>query len=133
MNINQSIKFINRINRETKEGLIKWEEGRSTPQSLMGTESFIGKVYVCKILDKYLQIYKFQSKYFFDEGVFEWIENYRLEFIDMFGKPEWAFPENRATYDLYETVRYKSTDVEGFFEKYFEDEKDTSEDDEDAL
>ena len=68
-------------------------------------------------------MYKYQSKYFYDEGAFEWTDGYRLEFMDGWGNSEWTFPSDRAIYDLYETVRYKASNVEGFIDKFLTDDE----------
>nr|WP_288836349.1 hypothetical protein [uncultured Flavobacterium sp.] len=76
-----------------------------------------------------LRLYKYQSKYYYDEGLYEWAEHYRLEFIDGWGNSEWTFPRDAATYDLYETVQFKTSNVEGFIDDFLseEDRKDADE------
>lgn len=123
MNTTYSIKIVTKLNRETKEGGIDWKISRAEPSSMLGSETLVDYVYTCTVLDKKLRLYKYQSKSYYDEGLYEWIENYRLEFIDDWGKSEWAFPDDRAIYDLYETVRYKTSGVEKFMEKFLDGEK----------
>ncbi len=116
-------RIITKLNRETKEGIVKWDTIRNKPSSLSGSEVLVDNVYVCKILDKRLRLYKYQSKYFLDEDRFEWNDGYRLEFMDSYGNSEWAFSEDRAIYDLYQSVRFKASDIEKFMGDYLANEE----------
>ena len=117
-------KIIIKLNRDTKEGKIKWTVNREKPSSLSGSEILSDNVYTCKVLDKIFRLFKYQAKYYFEEGLYEWDDDYRLEFVDFWGKSEWTFPKDRAIYDLYETVRFKTSNVEEFIDKFLtEDEK----------
>lgn len=130
MNIKHSTKIITKLNRDTQENKIKWEAARVKPYSISGNEAICDHVYTCKVLDKFIRLYKFQAKDYYDEGLYEWTDGYRLEFVDYLGNSEWTFPVDRAIYDLYETVRYKTTDVEGFVEKFLNEDEKKSNDDE---
>ncbi|MBK9718214.1 MAG: hypothetical protein IPO85_12010 [Saprospiraceae bacterium] len=118
MNTKHSSKIITKLNRDTKEGTIKWEVNRNKPSSLSGSEVLTDNVYTCKVLDKQFRLFKYQSKFYYDEGVYEWTDNFRLEFVDGWGNSEWAFPDNIAIYDLYETVRFKTSNIESFIDKF---------------
>lgn len=122
MNTKHSIKVITKLNRDTKEGLFKWEINRGRMLFLSGIEVLSDNVYTCKVLKKYLRLYKYQSKSYYDEATYEWIEGYRLEFVDSLGNSEWAFPDDRAIYDLYETVRFKTSNIEDFINDFLSDE-----------
>jgi hypothetical protein len=115
-------KIITKLNRETKEGTIKWDIIRNKPSSLSGSEVLIDNVYICKVLNKKLRLYKYQSKYFVDEERFEWTDSHRLEFMDGYGNSEWTFPADRGIYELYESVRFKASDIEQFIGDYLADE-----------
>ena len=124
MNEKHKNKIISKLNRETKEDIIKWEKNRTKPSSLAGSEILVENVYTTKVLERHLRLYRFQAKYFYDEESFEWTDSYRLEFIDIWGNSEWTFPEDRAIFDLYETVRYKTSNIDGFIDTFLtEDEK----------
>lgn len=120
-------KIIIKLNRDTKEDKIKWTVNREKPSSLSGSEILSDNVYVCKVLDKNFRLFRYQSKYYHDEDAYEWTDSYRLEFFDTWGNAEWAFPDDRAIYDLYETVRFKTSNIEGFMDKFLteEDKKDS--------
>ena len=122
MNTKHSIKVITKLNRDTKEGLFKWEINRGRMLFLSGIEVLSDNVYTCKVLKKYLRLYRYQSKSYYDEATYEWIEGYRLEFVDSLGNSEWAFPDDRAIYDLYETVRFKTSNIEDFINDFLSDE-----------
>ncbi len=129
MNTKHSSKIITKLNRDTKEGTIKWEVNRNKPSSLSGSEILTDNVYTCKVIDKQFRLFKYQSKYYYDEGLYEWSDNFRLEFVDAWGNSEWAFPDDRAIYDLYETVRFKTSNIENFIDKFLteEDKEETDE------
>ena len=85
MNEKHRNKIILKLNRETKEDIIKWEKNRTKPSSLAGSEILVENVYTTKVLERHLRLYRFQAKYFYDEESFEWTDSYRLEFIDIWG------------------------------------------------
>ena len=122
MNTKYSSKIIIKLNRDTKEGTIKWSVNRNKPSSLSGSDILYDNVYTCKVLDKNFRLFKYQSKYYYDEGLYEWTDNFRLEFIDGWDNSEWAFPGDTAIYDLYETVRFKTSNIEGFIDKFLTDD-----------
>jgi len=128
MNTSQSVRLVAKLNRDTKENKIKWRVSPSGALSLAGTETVLDNAYICKVLDKYIRLFRLKAKFYYDEGAYEWVENYRLEFVDVTGKSEWTFPDSTAIYDLYETVRYKTSNVEDFFNKFIGDEKEGDED-----
>jgi hypothetical protein len=117
-------KAISKINRETNEGKTKWNSSNSRPQSLPEGEDLSGPVYTCKVLDRFLRLYRFRAKHYFDEDEFAWTENLRLEFIDKNGNAIWTFPYNNATSDLYDTVQYQLANVRGFLEDFLDKEED---------
>jgi len=117
------IKIISKLNRETKEGTIKWDVNRTKPSSLSGSEQGLDNVYTAIVLGKKIRLYKYQYRSYYDEGLYDWVDSYRLEFIDDWGNSLWTFPDDRAIYDLYETVRYKTSNIEDFFNDYLSDEE----------
>ncbi len=122
MNTRDNIKLISKLNRDTKEDIIKWKFNDERINSIVGTEIVLNNSYVVKILNKILRIYKFKEKIYYDEDAYNWTENYKLEFIDNYGNSEFTFPEDRAIYDLYETVQYKTSGIENFLTEYLTDE-----------
>lgn len=118
MNTHSALETISKLNRETKEDRVVWQVNRSIPSSLLGTEELMDNVYMTKVLEKYLRLYKLQVKYYFDEGAYEWTENFRLEFTDERGNSIWRFPDDRSIIDLYETVTYKTSGAEKFFSDF---------------
>lgn len=122
MNTKHSIKIIVKLNRDTKDNKIKWEINRNKPNSLSGNELLSDNVYTCTVLEKNFRLYKYRAKHYYDEDAYEWSDHYRLEFIDKQGISEWDFPEDDATEHLYETVRFKTSDVEGFIDRFLSEE-----------
>jgi hypothetical protein len=122
MNSYEAQKVIIKLNRDTKEGKIKWEVSHHVPSSVGGTERLIDNVYITSVSKKKMRLYKLESKFYYDEGLSEWSESYRLEFIDFNNKTEWEFPKDSSILDLYDTVRYKTSNVEDFFKDFLTEE-----------
>jgi len=124
MKSNDTTKFVNKLNRETKENKVLWEIKNSSPSSLANDERILNNThYLAKIDNKQgVRLYKFQSKYYTDEDTYSWSDNLRLEFIDSFSNSTWEFPNDAATLSLYETVRYKTAGVESFLDSYLNNE-----------
>lgn len=122
MNGYEAQKVIVKLNRDTKEDKIKWEVTHTIPSSLAGTEKLIDNIYVAKVSTKKVRLYKYEYKHFYEEEIFFWLEAFRLEFIDLYEKTEWEFPRDNAVEDLYDSVRYKTSNVEDFFKDYLADE-----------
>ncbi len=120
----KTTKAIAKINRETKDGKIIWEIDRRASPSLRGDEVLLDNVYVGKITDRMFRLYRYQTKYFVDEDIFHWVDRYRLEIIDVRGNSLWELFDNQAVADLYNTVQFKTADVEGFYKDFLADEDD---------
>jgi hypothetical protein len=127
-----SQKVILKLNRDTKENKIKWSVVTNfIPSSISGTEVLVGSIYLSKVNDRSLILYKYRHRYYFDEDQYNLVDDIRLEFINKSGISEWEFPQDRAIDDLYETVRYKSAHIDEFFQDFLkEQEEDDDEDDE---
>jgi len=122
MNSYDAQKVILKLNRDTKEDKITWEVKHGSPLSLGGTEKLIDNSYVTIVGGRKIRLYKYETKFYYDEGLYEWSEAYRLEFIDFYDKAEWEFPRDNSILDLYDTVRYKTSKVEDFFKDYLTEE-----------
>lgn len=118
MNGYEAQKVILKLNRDTKEDKIEWKVTHNRPSSLAGMEVLKDNIYVAKVSTKRIRLYKYEYKYFYEEDAFVWSESYRLEFVDALGNSEWEFPNDNAIDDLYDSVRYKTSNVEDFFKDY---------------
>jgi len=125
----KTIALITKLNRDTKEGKLNWQISRVQPV-LSIPEVVLDNIYYTKVEQKLLRLYKYSTKYYFDEDSFEWTTGFRLEFVDNYWKSEWAFPEIAMLADLYETVRYKTSGIEDFLDKYLEGEEEQNQGDE---
>lgn len=114
----KSIDTIIKLNKLTKDNEITWETSRFDPSSLNGTERINGNSYITEINGKHLRIYKYEYRHYHDEDVFDYIPDFRLEFIDERGKGEWVFPSDKAISDLYDTILYKVSGAENFFDTF---------------
>jgi hypothetical protein len=122
MNSYDAQKVILKLNRDTKEDKITWEVKHASPISLGGTEKLIDNAYVATVGGRKIRLYKYQAKFYYDEGLYDWSESYRLEFIDFYDNSEWEFPRDNSILDLYDTVRYKTSKVADFFKDYLTEE-----------
>lgn len=110
------------MNRETIEGAITWTEMlRVNDIGLNSNEELSGKVYQANYKDRNFILFKCLVKIQTDEFEYNWVPEFRLIMLDKKGKIDWEFPGHRAISDLYESVRFKVSDVEPFFDS-FEDE-----------
>lgn len=111
-----------KLNRLTKEDTVKWNISKIEPSSISGTEELNGLVYTATVLGRNFRLYKYLYRYYYDEDSYNWLEGYRLEFIDSNGNSEWAFPENDQTVeDLYDSVRFKTSKVDEFMDDFLDD------------
>lgn len=124
MDFKKNERLIAKFNRETKEGKLYWQISWAQPVLLNNGEVVIDHIYYANIEDKTLRLFKYSVKDFLDEERYEWTTSIRLEFIDSNWKSVWAFQEIAILRDLYETVRYKTSGVEAFFDKYLGEDED---------
>lgn len=119
MNPHQATQSIIKFNRATKEDTLIWTIHSSTnPSSLSGSERLVDNVYVSKVLDKTIRLYKYEEKWWYEEERYEWRAGYRLELIDVYGKSIWEFPADAVILDLYESVRFKTSGIDQFFDDF---------------
>ncbi|RFZ95180.1 hypothetical protein D0C36_06535 [Mucilaginibacter conchicola] len=123
MNNSKAYKIVAKFNRDTKEGKIVWSITREKPSSLSGSENLIDDVFVTQVLEKKLRLYRFQYKSYYDEDIYEWVDKYRLEFVGIWGNSEWTFPYEMPIFDLYESVRYKVSNIDKFMEDFLGDDE----------
>jgi hypothetical protein len=114
----KSAETILKLNKLTKDDEITWETSRFDPTSLTGTERMVGNAYTTVVNEKHLRLYKFEYRHYHDEDIFDYIPDFRLEFIDDRGKGEWIFPYDRAISDLYDTILYKVSGADDFFDSF---------------
>lgn len=113
--------LIVKLNKLTQEGELKWETKNYEIQ-LGSTEELLNKVYQTKLKNKEIRIFRYRYKYYTDEHVYHWASDCRLEFIDSDGTPEWTFPEESTIYDLYDSVRYQTAQIDNFLDNFLTDE-----------
>jgi hypothetical protein len=127
---NTTIKIISKLNRQTKEDLISWKPIPYMPESVAGSEAIIGNAYMAPVLDKTFRIFKIKQRFYTDEDTFHWVDAYRLELIDSRGNPTYTFPSYSSVEDLYESVRYKTSGIEGFANMFLSDDEEEGDKDE---
>jgi hypothetical protein len=109
---------IDKMNRETKEGILNWEEVILNSKYIPGSEYNFGKAYKARVMGRDVRIYPYQTKDYTEDGIWYWSDHMKLEFIDYSGQSEWEFPSNNAVYTLYESIQYKVANVESFLKDY---------------
>lgn len=113
---NKIVKVISLINKLTKEGAITWEIVHNPSRlSLNGDESLNGFVYDATFNNQKLRLFKYNHKFYTDYDEYATTSSTRLSFIDNQRNSLWDFPEDRAIDDLYQTVRFKTSRIEDFF------------------
>jgi hypothetical protein len=113
-----SIKLIAKLNRQTKEDVIIWQIDTSRPSSLIGTEVLVDNVFITNVLGKRMRLYKYLGRYYYDEDKFDWVEEMRLELVDIYGKTTFKFPLDPGIADLYQTVMFKTSGVADFLDEF---------------
>jgi hypothetical protein len=112
------VKAISLMNKLTKQGELTWTIIKNpTKLSLSGDEKLNGFAYGTVFKDQHLRIFRLDSTYYSEYDTYEVSSHHRLSFIEPDGSPLWDFPHDRVIDDLYETVRYKTSNVESFFDK----------------
>lgn len=122
MNNSYSIKTITKLNRLTKDDKIIWSNFNSKPTSLIGGEELNGVIYYAKVLDKSFIIYRYKYVSYNYDGDASWASDFRLDFINNQNITEWSFPSDVALSDLYETIQFKLSKAEKFFDEFLDDE-----------
>jgi len=121
------VKAISLINKLTKQGELIWKINRNPINvSLSGDEKLNGYTYETIYNDQNLRLFKFNSTFYSEYDTWEVSSHHRLSFTESNGTSLWDFPLGREVDDLYETVRFKTSNVESFFDKL---NLDTNEDD----
>ena len=114
---------LSQMNRETKEGIIKWTELlRHKDIGLTSNEELSGKVYETTYKERHFLIFKCLVKLQTDEFEYNRVPEHKLIMLDKNRKIDWEFPSHRAIMDLYESVRFVVADIETFLNS-FEDDK----------
>jgi hypothetical protein len=116
--IDKTSKAVTKILRQTQEGEITWEIDQREQLIVVANETIISNIYITKILDKHLRIYKYyyqgKDEFYRDINV----EGIKLQFTNEYGYPEWSFPYSNAVNDLYEIIVFKMCDVEKFLDTW---------------
>ena len=121
---NKISKFIALLIDETKKATVKWKiTSPRNIDSLEGEQNLIGKVYETEYKNKNLRLYKYSEPVQVDE--FEYLTKtfFKLEFTDENDRNLWTFPYYiRELQDLYETVQFKSSDLDKYFDEIIPDD-----------
>jgi hypothetical protein len=120
---NKITKVLSQINRDTKEGKITWQQPDKRPKlGLSSNEELVGKIYETEFNNRGLRLYKINERIQTDEYEFNWVPSFKLEILDEYDNVDWEFPYHRGIIDLFESVRFKVSDVESFFNSINDDE-----------
>ena len=113
--------FVFKLNKETKEDKILWRITDFTKPALIGTEELMDAIYVTNVLKKNIRLFRLKIRYFTDEYEYEWAESFRLELVDDNGNSLYKFPDDSAISDLYDTVKYKTSNIADLFNDFLKD------------
>jgi len=111
-------KFIVKLNKLTKEDVVKWQ-----PEILFEPYEgeLVGKSYRTSYKDKRIRIFKYRKRNNILSSA-KWTIGHKLQFTNFLNDPEWDFPEENAIDDLYRSVIYKAENIEGFLDKFLDEE-----------
>jgi hypothetical protein len=107
-----------KINRLTKEGKIEWHVLSKAPSSLASTEELIDFVYTAEVSGSLFRLYKYEYRVYTDIDEWDMSQSYKLEIIDKNDNSLWEFPRGNNIKDLYDTIRFKTSKAEDFFDKF---------------
>ncbi|MEE1897386.1 hypothetical protein V1389_03495 [Flavobacterium rakeshii] len=120
--MDKNIRIITKLNRETNDGKVEWARYNMKPTSLQNSEEVIGHVYGANVLNRHFMIYKYKSKGYNYDGDPYYITDFRLDLVNHHFVSEWSFPNDNSISDLYETIQYKSSNIENFINEYLDGE-----------
>lgn len=113
------VRLVTYLNQLTQENALKWQSVYNPERLNLGRDKNVGSVFSASYKGKHLRIYEEQYKYWTDEDTFVWSSRVVLAFVDASGNNEWEFPSVAGLYDLLESVRYQSADVDKFIDDVF--------------
>ena len=116
--------LIVKLNRLTSTNQIKWRFDEPPPQLVRGTDNYIPIYFTGKYKNQKFALYseRFQN-YDGDRDRYFWNERITLSIIDIYDRIIWKTSEYYSVlYDLLETVRSKTADIEGIFDEILGDD-----------
>ncbi|WP_296000544.1 hypothetical protein [Rugamonas sp.] len=117
MNDEKLEQAIFQILRMTHLGEIKWVR-RSAPRNLgIGTDSVFSSYFETEYMGQRLALYQQRFRFFSIEIEAErWSERVILALLTDDGELQFEFPQSSQVHDLFETVQYKTSNVDGFLQ-----------------
>ncbi len=113
------VRIVAHLNQLTQENTLKWSSVFNPDNLDLGRDKSVGAVFETTYKNKKLRIYEEQYKYWTDEDSFSWSTRIVLAFVDSSDNNAWEFPNIAGLYDLLESVRYQSADVDKFINDIF--------------
>lgn len=113
------VRIVAHLNQLTQENTLKWSSVSNPDDLDLGRDKSVGAVFETTYKNKKLRVYEEQYKYWTDEDSFSWSTRIVLAFVGSSDNNSWEFPNIAGLYDLLESVRYQSADVDNFINDIF--------------
>ena len=115
-------RFISKLIKDTKTGIVNWEDISAKSFVLPTSERIISKIYMTEVNLKNLRTYKYQAKNYTDEDEWDWIDRVRLEMIDAENTTLYEFNYDYSVIKLFNAVRKSNSGVDDFMKNFLNEE-----------
>jgi hypothetical protein len=114
----ESIEIVDKLIELTHHGVIEWEK-YSPPSYLVGPDSNVDLVYAVNYLNRTIQIYRRDFKYYLDEIQYTWDYEIVIEFVSNNGERLGRFPNTPNASELLAAIQYQNPEIKNFYKDIF--------------
>ncbi|MES2689545.1 MAG: hypothetical protein V4658_04035 [Bacteroidota bacterium] len=120
---NKILQAIQKFIRDTRDGTMTWDSVSKVPYSLSPSEQIKENSYVASSQGRKIRFYKYFANEITPDGVTILTPHYRLEILSSeTDKVQYSFPEYSALGDLHDSITYKTSRMDDFFENLLKGE-----------
>lgn len=102
-------KILAKIEDDTRSKKMIWKH---TTRDTHPNVEIVGLSYIASFVDDLIRVYRYKIKTW-DNDIL-----YKLEIIDNQGNEKFTFHTNRKIDDIYETIKFRTEDIENSMEKF---------------
>lgn len=113
MTTKETIQLVEKLIEMTQNDILVWST--SNGDNFGNTEKLYDLIYDVNYLNQNIRIYKYKFKVYSDELTFHWLEDISLELVNNEGFTTFNFPKVSNIEVLLNTVMYKTSNVNNFF------------------
>lgn len=118
MTLQETIKIVEKLIELTQHNQLTWRA--SSIQISLPSYEKVDTCFSVEHLNKNIRIYKYFYQVWTEEDSFYWAESIRLEFYNNNTlELEFRFPETSNMLELLNTIMYKTSNVEEFYDNLF--------------